>query len=226
MMTNSNPKMFKRSLSSNNSAAHPEKFVPKQKQILGTSLFTPVPSMDIVKCNSCHLQVARRFIKSHLLKCPGSGDLNVLTIKGKSLQAAAEEMEYQQMSGNELIRRSILEKTKSGPTTSGITSGKGGSNRSILETKSRTTSVITSGSATSGGNGTVEELVVEPSVINLNDSTTTEEEILEENNSLPNMILPTNNENNFSQFEEKKKNPFITSKKYLDRRRIKNREAA
>ena len=246
-MTNSNPKMFKRSLSSNNSAAHPEKFVPKQKQILGTSLFTPVPSMDIVKCNSCHLQVARRFIKSHLLKCPGSGDLNVLTIKGKSLQAAAEEMEYQQMSGNELIRRSILEKTKSGPTTSGITSGKGGSNRSflktisgttsvdtsgevgsnrsIVETKSRTTSGITSGSATSGGNGTVEELVVEPSVINLNDSTSTEEEILEENNSIPNMIPPTN-ENNFSQFEEKKKNPFITSKKYLDRRRIKNREAA
>ena len=54
-MTNSNPKMFKRSLSSNNSAAHPEKFVPKQKQILGTSLFTPVPSMDIVKCNSCQM---------------------------------------------------------------------------------------------------------------------------------------------------------------------------
>ena len=119
-----NPKMFKRSLSSNSSVAD-KKFVPKQKQILGTSLFTPVPSMDIVKCNSCHLQVARRFIKSHLLKCPGSGDLNVLTINGKSLQAAAEQMEYQQMSSNELIRRSILE-TKSGTTsgnTSGITSG-------------------------------------------------------------------------------------------------------
>merc|ERR1719150_3110917 len=105
MMTNSNPKMFKRSLSSNNSAAHPEKFVPKQKQILGTSLFTPVPSMDIVKCNSCHLQVARRFIKSHLLKCPGSGDLNALTINGKSLQAAAEQMEYQQQMSSNITKK-------------------------------------------------------------------------------------------------------------------------